>query len=107
MGNAGHKLQHYLERIEEGDDKAIDKLWDALDKDGSGALEGHEAELLYAALVKELQEGWDELPPERQSYFAKTMMKYFVRAKMDPRHEGRVTKNHFKEHLLGILNEEL
>ena len=106
MGSSESKpnVDELMDKIDAGDEDAIGELWGLLDRDGAGTLEGDESKRCFREVSEELLEGWEGMDATKRDRLAKVMIPLFVKAKLDPNHDGVITKEEFTARIVTLLN---
>lgn len=96
-----------MDQIEAGDTGALNDLWDRIDKDGGGVLEDDEYRRCVRLVYKSIEEDLENMDdPEKLKKFALCMVRPFVRAKLDPNCDNRISKEEFAERVPKLLEKE-
>eukprot|EP00992_Anisonema_acinus_P009632 TRINITY_DN5830_c0_g1_i1.p2 TRINITY_DN5830_c0_g1~~TRINITY_DN5830_c0_g1_i1.p2 ORF type:complete len:120 (+),score=43.00 TRINITY_DN5830_c0_g1_i1:70-429(+) len=100
----GEKDQQALAKIDELEgadaDKLIDKLFDELDKDKSGVLDGEEFQHFLSEAAKYMQR---DLAKQGRQYDVDTL-RCWIKQWIDPNGDGKVSRAEMKVNLKGILD---
>eukprot|EP00667_Euglena_gracilis_P030021 EG_transcript_40820 len=98
----GDSLLKRIDSKEGSCDKLVDKMFNKLDTDGNGVLEGQEYEILMRSTIDYVVKNYHH----SGASFDRSQLRVWVEQTLDPNQDKKVTKEELKENLKRLLEAE-